>query len=73
MTIIDTHEDPARNRGVTADLTAGLRWLRESSDEDDVLAVNNHLVDPESRGRSVHVLLRTRRAPGLSRELVRNA
>jgi len=38
--------DPKTERGVTRDLVRGLDWVREHTEEDAVLAVNNHLRRP---------------------------
>ncbi len=35
--------DPAAERGLTEELAAGLEWVRRHTNEDAVLAVNNHL------------------------------
>jgi hypothetical protein len=38
--------DPPSERGLTSELAAGLAWVKDHTDEDAVLAVNNHLRRP---------------------------
>lgn len=45
--------DPTSERGMTAGLARGLRWVREHTDSSAVLAVNNHLLIP-ARGDSLY-------------------
>jgi hypothetical protein len=35
-------DDPVNDRGLTAELYTGLRWIRDHTSSDDVIAVNNH-------------------------------
>lgn len=41
--------NPATERGLTRELARGLAWVRDHTDEDAVLAVNNHLLVPAGR------------------------
>jgi hypothetical protein len=38
-------DDPALSRGLSPGLYVGLRWVRDHSGKDDVIAVNNHSLD----------------------------
>jgi hypothetical protein len=38
-------DDPTVNRGLTRDLYDGLRWVRDHTEKDSVIAVNNHSLD----------------------------
>jgi len=38
-------EDPVAARGLTRELYEGLEWVRDNTDEDVVVAVNNHVIE----------------------------
>jgi hypothetical protein len=39
-------EAPQGPRGLTTELRRGLRWVRDTTDSEEVFAVNNHFLDP---------------------------